>query len=140
MAEKILFDTNAIIDLCGSSRPRHDVVRQLFEACVFRDMVVIAPVSSLKDMYYVMTKTDGEEKARQSVRFLMRIMTVVDLLAEQGRTAVDSDEPDFENGLVRAVAEWHEVQAIITHDVRAFKGASVPVCTADEYLRKLEST
>lgn len=46
--------------------------------------------------------------------------------------ALDSDEPDYEDGLIRAAAEALQVDALITYDKKAFKYSSIPSMTAEE--------
>ena len=57
-----------------------------------------------------------------------------DLKASYAKAALDSDEPDFEDGLVRAAAETEAAFAIITRDAQAFKTSSVPAMSAARYL------
>ena len=47
--------------------------------------------------------------------------------------AFGSDEPDVEDGIVRATAELMGAEAIITRDDAAYKTSRVPSMTAREY-------
>ena len=77
----------------------------------------------------------SEPLARQVVgKLVAGLLTAVDLKASYAKTALESDEPDFEDGLVRAAAETEGAFAIITRDVRAFGGSAVPAMPVVRYL------
>ena len=48
--------------------------------------------------------------------------------------ALDSNEPDYEDGLIRGTAEALQVDAIISYDKKAFRSSFVPKLTAGEAL------
>ncbi len=139
LAKKLLFDTNALIDFMDGRRPQHAEALHLVVRCIDgADLECYAAVSSLKDVYYIMRKVRGsEEKARNDIRWLADVFEPVGLLPSHVREAIDSPEPDFEDGLVRAMAEQMRADAIITRDTKAFEGSTVPHLSAREYLAYL---
>ena len=48
------------------------------------------------------------------------------------RAALVSDEPDYEDAIVRACAELNQVDALVSYDKKAFRGSPVPKITAHE--------
>ena len=46
-----------------------------------------------------------------------------------------SDEPDFEDGIVRACAERWKADYIISRDEKAYANSHIKRVTAEEYLR-----
>ena len=53
---------------------------------------------------------------------------------EVDNMALNSDEPDFEDGIIRACAELNGADFIITRDKAAFAHSKVRSVTAAEYL------
>lgn len=139
MAGKLLFDTNALIDFMDGHRPQHAGVLHLVVRCIDGvDLECYAAVSSLKDVYYVMRKVRGsEEKARNDIRWLIDVFEPMGLLPSHVHEAIDSSEPDFEDGLMRAMAEQMRADVIITRDAKACGDSSVPHLSAQEYLALL---
>lgn len=133
---RLLLDTNAILDYCDTARAEHGVACRFIQHAVERATPLLVTVGSLKDAYYVLRRLYASEPlARQVVgRLIEGPLTVIDLKAPYARAALDSDEPDFEDGLVRAAAEAEGVFAIITRDACAFKGSAVPAMSAARYL------
>lgn len=136
---RVMVDTNALIDLVSSSRPAHGrtvaaVVALLgsgdFEGCVLS--------SALKDVYYVYCRHYGDEpSARRAIRELRRMFALVNLTPSIVDAALDSDEPDFEDGLVRAAAELTDCDFLLTRDAPGFLSAGFEKVDADGLLERI---
>ena len=132
---KLLVDTNVLLDYAVVTRPEHTIAAQLFEsAAACPNVALMVLVSSLKDAYYIMCRAYGSEATARDVlkRVSETLLMVVDLLAVYGMKAFVSDEPDFEDGLVRAAAESLGVTAIVKRDEAAFLGSSIEVMRPKE--------
>lgn len=131
---RILLDTNILLDVVSLDRPESKAARDVLRRCNGGgDMGVVAP-TSLSDAYYILRKQYGEHKARALVRALMDIVVILPLSHEECGLSLYSDEPDFEDGLVRAAAELNEVDFILTRDTDAFARSRVRSLTCSEYL------
>ena len=136
---RVMVDTNALIDLVSSSRPAHGrtvaAVDALlgsgdFEGCVLS--------SALKDVYYVYCRHYGDEpSARRAIRELRRMFALVNLTPSIVDAALDSDEPDFEDGLVRAAAELTDCDFLLTRDAPGFLSAGFEKVDADGLLERI---
>lgn len=136
---RVMVDTNVLIDLVSSSRPAHGrtvaaVVALLgsgdFEGCVLS--------SALKDVYYVYCRHYGDEpSARRAIRELRRMFALVNLTPSIVDAALDSDEPDFEDGLVRAAAELTDCDFLLTRDAPGFISAGFEKVDADGLLERI---
>jgi predicted nucleic acid-binding protein len=134
---RLLLDTNVLIDLVDERRPQSQDAALVIERCNGGgDMGLVTPMS-LKDAYYVLGRAYGERIARRCVDLLVSLLVVAPFGAEECDLALRSDEPDFEDGLIRACAELNGVDVILSRDVRAFEGSKVPVMTCAEYLEKV---
>ena len=136
---RVMVDTNVLIDLVSSSRPAHGrtiaaVVALLgsgdFEGCVLS--------SALKDVYYVYCRHYGDEpSARRAIRELRRMFALVNLTPSIVDAALDSDEPDFEDGLVRAAAELTDCDFLLTRDAPGFLSAGFEKVDDDGLLERI---
>lgn len=68
--------------------------------------------------------------ARLTIGHLMAVFELLPLMGHNVRKAYHSDEPDFEDGLIRAVAEENQVDVIVTRDAAAFHGSTIPAMDA----------
>lgn len=134
---RIMLDTNILLDYCDASRvPFHAECTDMLVACAAHDITICACAGSLKDVYCILCKKYGEPAARQSVAGLMDLFQVLPLLVHDLHAAIGSDEPDFEDGLIRAVAESGGMTAIVTRDAAAFASCPIPHCAPHEFIER----
>ena len=135
-----LLDSNALVYWLYPGSPFNGDVSSFLREALVRDHDVYVLSSCLNEVYYALhSHYMGERAARSSIAIVADVLTLVDLTREVVDAALASDEPDYEDGLVRAVAEAFEVDAIITYDRKAFRGSSVAKRTAAEALADLRS-
>lgn len=133
-SRRVLFDTNAIMDAADDSRPGSDKACQALRYCNGGGDRGLVTAESLKDAYYSFRKAYGEPWARNAIKTLLDLLVILPLGGEATLVAVDSDEPDFEDGLVRAAAELNDVDFILTHDKAAFRNSPIRAVTCAEYV------
>ena len=138
--KRIFCDTNFLLDLFDVQRKRHyDAVAMLWYCSDNAQTVqLLASISSFKDAYYILSRLyQDKDLARSSVESVMgRVIQPVDILSSYGAEALGSDEPDFEDGLIRVCAEHENATVLITSDKKAFKGCAIPALTADAFLEQ----
>ena len=132
---RAFLDTNFLLDCVVPGRPEHSeaqLVKQLINVGLI-DGVVSA--CSLKDVYYILTKQVGEEVARDVVRDGLKSYAVEPLDRDACLTSAYSDEPDYEDGCIRAMAERAGVDFIITRDRAAFVRSTIKSFSPAEFIR-----
>ena len=137
----IILDTNIMLDYLSPTREMHldavSALEQLLESDTYEPVILAA---SIKDAYHIMCRQYGqrrEELVRDRLDCFRQIVTVVELTSEVLDRAFSSDEPDLEDGIVRATAELRGAAAIITHDNTAYTSSTVPSMTAREFLQRM---
>ena len=131
---RLLLDTNILLDCVDPRRTFHDDAMRLLAQCNGGGDMGLASSHSLKDVYYIMSKLYDEPSAREAIRALADLVVVGPIGAEETLVALDSNEPDFEDGLMRAFAELNDVDFIISRDERAFQKAKIRKFDAAGYL------
>lgn len=81
-----------------------------------------------------MTKYFDEPSAREFVAAACDAFEILPIDESICRIAIASDEPDFEDGLIRASAEVAPVDFIISRDERAFRRSTIKRMSAQEYV------
>lgn len=123
---KALLDTCTLIDFAIKERPRHAATVKTLEQLQSEGYVFCVLASSIKDTYYLLGRQLHDEPlARLTAKKLKETFTLFELTEEIVDTAFESDEPDFEDGLVRAAAENCRCELIVTADKAAFTASSV---------------
>lgn len=131
--KSLLFDANALLYWVYPASPFHDDVSQLLQETFQSDASCYALSSSLNEIYYALhTHYMNEDEARASIRDIAETFDLVDLTGPLVFSALDSNEPDYEDGLIRSTAEALQVDAIISYDKKAFRKSFIPKYTASE--------
>lgn len=131
---KILLDTNVVLDYLSASRPEHLQSVDMFEALFTLDHEPVISVSTIKDTYYIMCRMyKREDIVRERLHMLLDVVRLEELTIPVVERAFTSDEPDLEDGIIRATAELYGAQAIITRDESAFLNSSVQKMTPREF-------
>jgi len=131
---KILLDTNVLLDWFDDSRDEHENVQTLLRNCIAGDDELYVAATSCKDVYYVLSRIYSEPMARDCIQ---SIFIAMELLPVDNRTAYAGfrcNEPDFEDGTIRACAELNHMDYLVTRDADAFKDAQVKVLSPTEML------
>lgn len=131
---RLLVDTSIMLDASVPLRPGSQDACEVLNLCNGNGVFGMACALSFKDVYYIVGKIYGEAEARNAVRQLMGLLVVAPVDAEVLDEAIRSNEPDFEDGIVRACAELNDADFIITRDKAAFAKSKVRAVSASEYL------
>lgn len=134
MNRKLFLDTNILLDAAMEERPEWASASLLMDEFLYEGVTGYVSALSLKDVYYILTKYAGEVAARQYILALMDLFETIPVDGALCRMAALSDEPDFEDGVVRACAEVVPVNFIISRDASAFTNSPIRCLTAREYL------
>ncbi|WP_455138745.1 type II toxin-antitoxin system VapC family toxin [Thermophilibacter sp.] len=134
MTYKLFLDTNILLDQMIDDRPGSDDALRLTGMATRGNVLCTISTTSLSDVYYISRRTVPERKRRAWLEFFLDAFEAVAPDTNTCRTALASDEPDYEDGVVRALAERCHADYIISRDERAFAGSGVPRLSAAEFL------
>ena len=68
---KVLLDTNVMLDLALARPEGFDAAAAIAEAVAYEEVVAYVCATSLKDLYYILSKAMGEKDARTSIKAVM---------------------------------------------------------------------
>lgn len=131
---RVLFDTGVLLDMVVPGRPQAKEACRVLELCNGEGDFGFACALSFKDVYYVVQRRYGEPLARQAIERLCGLVSAIPVSWEECEMSLHGDEPDFEDGLVRACAELNDIDFILTRDAAAFAHSPVRSVTCAEYL------
>lgn len=134
MTYKLFLDTNILLDNMLERRPDGDAACELMRLSESGDVLCTVSATSLNDVYYVSRRFMTEEQRRGWLAFFLDAFDVAAPTADVCRRALASDEPDFEDGIIRALAEAWGASYIISRDERAFTSSPIPRVSAGEFL------
>jgi predicted nucleic acid-binding protein len=135
MFQRVLVDTDVILDLLLARQPFYPSASRLFVA--FQKGRLEGHVSSLafSNLFYLLRKGEGGGPEAiailRKLRLITRVLTVNEKIID---LALASTFTDFEDAIQYfAAAEW-ELDAIVTRNRRDYKASQIAIVNAEECL------
>ena len=134
----ILFvDSDVLLDVILIRKPHFNTSVEITELANDPNYMLCASVHSLLNIHYAVKKVSGEKIARQSIAVLIRKLKVIKEDADTIEQAIDSNFSDFEDAVQYYAAISARADIIITRNTKDYKQASIPVLTAEQFLKTL---
>jgi len=134
--DKLLVDTNIIVDLLSKREHFYQEAQELFTLA--DEKTIKLYISSLTFAYthYLLSKALNANEARKTLikfKLLVKILPLDDRILE---LALSSDFSDFEDAIQYYTAIENNLSTIITRNKKDFRTSILPVLTAREYLNR----
>lgn len=133
MMMKVLLDTNILLDAHLIDRPWHELAEELLNNDWGNKVHLFASALSLKDVYYILCKFFPEKEVRGVLNKIFSIVTILPVDTSILKNAVSSNEPDFEDGIIRACAEENGIDFIITRDMSAYEKSTIRSMDSEKF-------
>lgn len=131
---KVLFDTNVWLDTILGRKPYATMSNASIAACINDEVDVCVAATSLKDIFYLVRKEAGIDHAYQAIEATLQIANVFAADQLTCNKALWLERPDYEDGLIAAMAVTENAYCIVSRDEAAFKDLDVPKYSPEEFL------
>jgi len=138
---KALIDTNVVLDALAARKPFHAEAESIFLLTAQEKCQGFITANSLTDIYYLVRKNASESLAREALRNLLQLFSVVDICALDCENALESPLDDYEDALVAVCASKIGSEYIITRDENFLQShLPVPVTTPADFLQIMSTS
>ena len=132
--DKILVDTNVVLDLLGNREEFLSEAQELFTMADKGEVKLFVSSLTIANTYYMLSqklKIVNTRKILRQFKVLVEVLPLDDKIIE---LSLDSDFKDFEDAIQYYSAIEHGVRIIITRNQKDFKLSSIPALSAKEYI------
>ena len=136
MIEKLLVDTNIVVDLLTKREGFYKDAQDLFTLSDAGKVKLFVSALTFANTHYLLTKYKNRSDARNILikfKVLVEVAKLDDKIIE---LSLASDFEDFEDAIQYHTALANGVNCIVTRNLKDFKRSKLPVLTAKEYLNK----
>lgn len=137
MKDRLFLDTNIVLDLLGEREPFYLPAAKIASLSDRGEIDIVVSALTYSTVYYVLSKFEGKEVAREKVRKFKVLAQTADLTDQIIDKALLSKFNDFEDALQYYCALGQQSNLIITRNGGDFKNSEIPVLGPDEYLKSL---
>lgn len=123
---KVLLDTNVILDAITARKPWKDVAQQIILLVAEEKIEGFITANCITDIYYIARKSLSDTDAREALRNLFLVFSVVDLCGTDCKGALDVKIEDYEDAVVVICAQKARIEYIITRDEDFLQSGSKP--------------
>ena len=132
---RALVDTNVWLDVITGRESFCETSKAAILACINDEVEVEVVATSLKDIFYLISRYADAQKAYTSVESILSIASVASVDGLVCSQALELERPDYEDGLIAAAAMTERVDCIISRDAKAFESIAIPKYDPVEFLR-----
>lgn len=133
---RLFLDTNVILDLLAHRDPYFDSIARLATLADQKKLVLVSSPLSFTTVDFILNKYESEESVRTKLRKFKIICEVSEVNEETVEKGLNSPFKDFEDSVQYYSALQANCSVIITRNAKDFKHSSIPVMTAEEYLKR----
>ncbi|MFD2873550.1 PIN domain-containing protein [Mucilaginibacter ximonensis] len=138
MAYKHLFiDSDVILDMLVDRQPFSIYAEMLLAERKLNGVTLNTSALIIANINYILTKTIGKQGAKDGVKQILKLLEVLPFEKEDIESAINGSFADFEDAIENHIAVKHNAEAIITRNIKDYKQATIPVLTAEQFLRTL---
>lgn len=137
---KAIIDTCIVLDVLQNREPFFDNSLRVLHSVSDKVCVGILTAKSITDIYYIIRRSPNNDSiARDSIRKLYMVFTVVDTLANDCEIALYSETSDYEDAVMIETAKRVGADCIVTRNQKDYTKSEIPVYSPDEFLEKIEN-
>ncbi len=134
--DKILIDTDVILDLFFDRQPFAEYATELFLLCENKEIQGFITPVILSNVYYLLKKTAKHEVIIEKLRQLLHIVEVSEINKDVLMEALNSKFKDFEDAIQNfAAASNGGITIILTRNIKDFKTSKLAVLSPEMYLK-----
>jgi predicted nucleic acid-binding protein len=138
MANKILIDTNVLIDFALIRKPFSDDANEIIELCLRGKIKGCIAAHSIADMYYIFRKDMEPHRRRETLINFCEIFEVIDVDKNKLVISLENENfSDFEDCLQMECAKEFRADYIVTRNTDDYRTSEIPAITPKEYLEIL---
>ena len=132
--DKLLVDTNIVIDLLSRREEFYAEAQQLFTLSDYNKVKLFVSSLTIANTHFLLSREKTGAEARKILikfKILAKVLPLTDKILE---LALVSDFKDFEDAIQYHTALENDLEIIISRNKKDFKNSILPVLTAKEYL------
>jgi len=136
MKEKVLMDTDVLLDFFFDRKPFSDHTAQVLNLCEEKKIEGYTTPVIIANTYYLLRKTAKHETVIDKLNQLLNIIDIVKMDRKVVVKALNSNFKDFEDALQNfSAVENRTIEIVLTRNIKDFKNSELAVLTPETYLK-----
>ena len=134
--DRILIDTDVILDFFIDREPYSDYAAQIFSLCESKQIRGFVTPVICSNLYYLLRQTAKHKKVIEKLSQLLTFMDVLKMDREVVIQALTSGFNDFEDALQNyAAVKSGVIDVILTRNIKDFSKSDIGILSPESYLK-----
>ncbi len=135
MSNKVFIDSDIILDLLCKRTPFYDYAAAVFTLGDTAKIQLVTTSLVFANVFYILRKILGIDKAKELLRKLRIMVSVISVDEKIVDLALNSKFSDFEDGLQYFTARENSIKILLTRNGKDYKEKDLIIQTPEEYLK-----
>jgi len=137
MTKKVFTDSDVILDILCKREPYYEYAAQVFSLADTRQLRLYTTPLVVANVYYILRKAIGIEKAKEALRKLRLLMHIIATEEQEIDLALNSPFSDFEDALQYYTAVRHHMDMLLTRNIKDYKEKALIIQTPEQFIKTL---
>ena len=137
MTKKVFTDSDVILDILCKREPHYEYAAQVFSLADTRQLRLYTTPLVVANVYYILRKAIGIEKAKEALRKLRLLMHIIAIEEQEIDLALNSPFSDFEDALQYYTAVRHHIDMLLTRNIKDYKEKALIIQTPEQFIKTL---
>ena len=136
--KNVFIDTNILMDIFADRHPFIKSSLKIYNLGIKRKIKLFTTSNTITTLHYLLKKTISEEKTRMAIEHVLENTTIISVDVNIIKKSLKSNHKDFEDAIqIVSAQSIHNMDCIITRDLKDYKHAEINVLTPDDFLNTL---
>ena len=138
MIYKHLFiDGDVLLDMLLTREPFWGYTQLLLLESQNQGIALSTSVLVIANVNYILAKKMGASATKNTIKALVKRINILSFESDIIDLVLTGEFNDLEDGIQYLIAKRYKCDAIITRNIKDYKQSTIPVLTAEQFLRTL---
>ncbi|MWB94403.1 PIN domain-containing protein [Flavobacterium sp. GA093] len=136
--KNVFIDTNILMDIFANRQPFVHNSLKIYALGVDKKINLYSTSNTVITLHYLLKKLIPEEKIRMALDEITENIEIISIDVNIIKKSLKSNHKDFEDAIqITAAQSIHNMDCIVTRDLKDYKFSEINVFTPDEFLNTL---
>ncbi|MHC0447201.1 type II toxin-antitoxin system VapC family toxin [Flavobacterium sp. 3-218] len=138
--KNVFIDTNILMDIFANRQPFVHNSLKIYTLGVDKKIQLFSTSNTIITLHYLLKRLIPEEKIRMALDEIIQNIEIIPVDATIIKKSLKSNHKDFEDAIqIVSAQSIHNMDCIVTRDLKDFKFSEINVFTPDEFLTKINN-
>ena len=136
----VFLDTNILVDILANRQPFYKASSEIYKLGLRKQMFFYTSSNTISTLHYLLKKFIEEDSIRKSLDEITNVLSIIPVDINIIKKSLKSSHRDFEDAIqITSAQSIHNMDCIVTRDLKDFKTSEIKVFTPDEFLTKINN-